>query len=151
MDVTAALDERCGDGRRNRVVLTSRCWGPRNASTARCRHGGQKARCTEEITYKPLKPIARGMPDDPAEPVVTAACYSFCRRAMGEALTRHSPRPHIPTRADHQAHPGHRMSREREDVAAISFDRSGFDLRVWRDRGSIGPAFPKSDHHRSRL
>ena len=40
-----------------------------------------------------VKTIARGMPDDPAEPVVTAACYFFCRRAMGEALTRHSPRP----------------------------------------------------------
>src|SRR6185312_15870520 len=37
--------------------------------------------------------IARGMPVDPAEPVVTAACVFCCRRAMGEAITRHSPRP----------------------------------------------------------
>jgi hypothetical protein len=33
------------------------------------------------------------MPVDPAEPVVTAACVFCCRRAMGEALTRHSLRP----------------------------------------------------------
>ena len=39
------------------------------------------------------KTIARGMPVDPAEPVVTAACFFCCRRAMGEAITRHSLRP----------------------------------------------------------
>jgi hypothetical protein len=33
------------------------------------------------------------MPDDLAEPVVAAACFLFCRRAMGEAVTRHSLRP----------------------------------------------------------
>jgi hypothetical protein len=37
--------------------------------------------------------IARGMPVVPAEPVVTAACFFCCRRAMGAACTRHSPRP----------------------------------------------------------
>jgi hypothetical protein len=36
-----------------------------------------------------VKTIAQRMPDDLAESVVTAACV--CRRAMGEALTRHSP------------------------------------------------------------
>ena len=30
-----------------------------------------------------VKTIAQGMPDDLAEPVVTAACFLFCRRAMG--------------------------------------------------------------------
>src|SRR5262245_34206603 len=39
--------------------------------------------------------IAQGMPVDPAEPVVTAACFFCCRRAMGEAITRHSLRPPI--------------------------------------------------------
>jgi hypothetical protein len=39
------------------------------------------------------KTIAQGMPDDLAEPVVTAACFFSCRRAMGEAFTRHSLRP----------------------------------------------------------
>jgi hypothetical protein len=33
------------------------------------------------------------MPVDPADPVVTAACVFCCRRAMGEAITRHSLRP----------------------------------------------------------
>jgi hypothetical protein len=46
----------------------------------------------EESAYKPSN-TARGMPDDPAEPVVTAACISFRTRAMGEAFTRHSLRP----------------------------------------------------------
>src|SRR5690349_10478841 len=39
------------------------------------------------------KTIAQGMPDDLAEPVVTAASFSYCWRAMGEAFTRHSLRP----------------------------------------------------------
>jgi hypothetical protein len=30
-----------------------------------------------------VKTIAQGMPDVLAEPVVTAACFLFCRRAMG--------------------------------------------------------------------
>src|SRR5690349_24297133 len=40
-----------------------------------------------------VKTIAQGMPDDPADPVVTAASFFYCWRAMGEALTRHSLRP----------------------------------------------------------
>jgi hypothetical protein len=40
-----------------------------------------------------VKTIAQGMPDDLADPVVTAASFSFCWRAMGEAFTRHSLRP----------------------------------------------------------
>jgi hypothetical protein len=37
--------------------------------------------------------IAQGRPDVLAEPVVTAACYFCCRRAMGAACTRPSLRP----------------------------------------------------------
>src|SRR5215813_15386709 len=37
--------------------------------------------------------IAQGMPDVLAEPVVTAACFPCCRRAMGAASARHSLRP----------------------------------------------------------
>jgi hypothetical protein len=37
--------------------------------------------------------IAQGRPDDLAEPVVTAACFFSCRRAMGAACTRPSLRP----------------------------------------------------------
>ena len=40
-----------------------------------------------------VKTIARGMPAVPAEPVVTAACFFCCRRAMGAACIRHSLRP----------------------------------------------------------
>ena len=40
-----------------------------------------------------VKTIAQGMSVVSAEPVVTAACVSCCRRAMGEASTRHSLRP----------------------------------------------------------
>ena len=40
-----------------------------------------------------VKTIVQGMPVDPAKPVVTAACFFCCRRAMGEAITRHSLRP----------------------------------------------------------
>ncbi len=40
-----------------------------------------------------VKTIARGMPVVSAEPVVTAACFSCCRRAMGAACIRHSLRP----------------------------------------------------------
>ena len=37
--------------------------------------------------------VAQGMPVDPAEPVVTAACFFVCRRAMGEVVTLHSLHP----------------------------------------------------------
>ena len=37
--------------------------------------------------------IAQGRTDDLAEPVVTAACFFCCRRAMGAACTRSSLRP----------------------------------------------------------
>jgi hypothetical protein len=33
------------------------------------------------------------MPVVPADPVVTAACFFYCRRAMGAASIRHSLRP----------------------------------------------------------
>ena len=46
----------------------------------------------EESAYKPSN-IAQGMPDDPAPPVVPAASFLSCWRAMGEAFTRHSLRP----------------------------------------------------------
>jgi len=41
-----------------------------------------------------VKTIMQGMPGDPAEPcMVTAASFSFCRRAMGAASFRHFPAP----------------------------------------------------------
>jgi hypothetical protein len=53
-----------------------------------------------------VKTIARGMPVVPAEPVVTAACYFCCRRAMGAACIRHSLRP-LSSRATCDASLGH--------------------------------------------
>jgi len=55
--------------------------------------GGKKARFPGESTKETVKTIAQGMPDDPADPVVTAASFFVCWRAMGEAFTRHSLRP----------------------------------------------------------
>jgi hypothetical protein len=66
------------------------------------------------------KTIARGMPVDPAEPVVTAACYFHCRRAMGEAITRHSLRPPICEARTLDAWLGQIMPRERERVSQES-------------------------------
>jgi hypothetical protein len=53
-----------------------------------------------------VKTIAQGMPAVPAEPVVTAACYFYCRRAMGAACIRHSLRPLICWRDTLTHHPG---------------------------------------------
>src|SRR5258707_6369544 len=55
--------------------------------------GGNQAMVTGESAKETVKTIAQGMPVDPAKPVVTAACFFCCRRAMGEAITRHSLRP----------------------------------------------------------
>ena len=55
--------------------------------------GGNQAMVTEESAKETVKTIAQGMPVDLAKPVVTAACFFCCRRAMGEAITRHSLRP----------------------------------------------------------
>jgi hypothetical protein len=54
---------------------------------------GQESPVPGESTKDTVKTIAQGMPDDLADPVVTAACFFVCRRAMGEAFTRHSLRP----------------------------------------------------------
>jgi hypothetical protein len=55
--------------------------------------GGQKARRTRESTKQLLKPSRREGRDVSAEPVVTAACFLCCRRAMGAASSRPSLRP----------------------------------------------------------
>src|ERR1700730_1475955 len=65
------------------------------AKAARSSRGrrGQESPVHGESTKETVKTIAEGMPVDPAEPAVTAACFFCCRRAMGEAITRHSLRP----------------------------------------------------------
>ncbi len=90
---------RCA--RRNRAVLTPRCWCPaagvRKRAVAR---GGQQARCTRETTYKPFQPSRREGRVFSARPVVTAACFFCCRRATGAAGARPSLRPPPDLRAD---------------------------------------------------
>jgi len=93
VDAVATLDERgvqrtaksCGPGAPMQALSLA---GPVPA-----RRRWQKSMVTEESTKETVKTIAQGMPVDPAEPVVTAACFFCCRRAMGEAFTRHSLRP----------------------------------------------------------
>jgi len=65
------------------------------AKVARSSRGrrGQESPVPGESTKETVKTIAQGMPVDLAKPVVTAACVFCCRRAMGEAITRHSLRP----------------------------------------------------------
>ena len=74
----------CGSGApkqalRSRDLSCERRWQPSKG------HRGER-----DISRKT---IAQGMPVDLALPVVTAACFSCCRRAMGEVVTRHSLRP----------------------------------------------------------
>src|SRR5580704_7572051 len=52
------------------------------AYDARGRMGARKPGSQGERAIS-VKTVAQGMPDDLAEPVVTAACLLFCRRAMG--------------------------------------------------------------------
>jgi hypothetical protein len=92
MDAEGTSDERglkptaksCGPGapkqaQRSRDLSCERRWQPSDG------HRGER-----DINRNT---IAQGMPVDPAEPVVTAACFFCCRRAMGEVITRHSLRP----------------------------------------------------------
>ena len=53
-----------------------------------------------------VKTIAQGMPDVLAEPVVSAASFSICWRAMGAASTRHSLRPLTFRGPEHEAQLG---------------------------------------------
>src|SRR5882724_12670125 len=81
----------CGRGRRSRVVLALRC--RRQGRGVFRERRWQPSMVTEESPKETVKTIAQGMPVDLADPVVTAACFFCCRRAMGEAITRHSLRP----------------------------------------------------------
>src|SRR5579864_7918516 len=51
---------------------------------------------TGESTQETVKTIAQGKPDVSVGPVVTAACFFCCRRAMGATRTRLSLRPCFP-------------------------------------------------------
>jgi hypothetical protein len=79
-------------GRQMRVVLTPE-WQVLSLVKRFTGDGDKKAGLAGESTKELVNTIAQGMPVDPAKPVVTAACFFCCRRAMGEVVTRHSLRP----------------------------------------------------------
>jgi hypothetical protein len=96
----AGCDGRVGAARRAARARTAKSRGPDAPTLALSLEGNAPQRRRGLSSPAPRgeraidrKTIARGMPVDPAEPVVTAACVFCCRRAMGEAITRHSPRP----------------------------------------------------------
>jgi hypothetical protein len=76
----------CGSGAPKQALRSRRCSRVLRVTVATKRWSPRRARITR-------KTIAQGMPVDPALPVVTAACFFCCRRAMGEVVTRHSLRP----------------------------------------------------------
>ena len=102
--VRRGCDGRFGDAREflvrtNVAGADVKACGPRlptlrssRAAANRAMTGARKPGSRGEYVII-VKTIAQGMPDDSAEPVVTAACFFYCRRAMGEAVTRHSLRP----------------------------------------------------------
>ena len=75
---------------------------------------GQQSRSPRRSRIS-VKTIARGRPGVSARPVVTAACFFCCRRAMGAASARPSSRPlHEGGRCRMKA----RTRTRREDVGA---------------------------------
>jgi hypothetical protein len=96
----AGCDGRVGAARRAARARTAKSRGPDAPTLASSLEGNAPQRRRGLSSPAPRgeraidrKTIARGMPVDPAEPVVTAACVFCCRRAMGAACIRHSPRP----------------------------------------------------------
>jgi hypothetical protein len=96
-------------GRPSRMVLSPRRWG-QACETIFARRRWLTSPVHRGEYGAAVNTIAQGMPDCSALPVVTAACYFCCRRAMGAASIRHSLRPPLPsratfgkTRADHAA------------------------------------------------
>ena len=67
--------------------------GDKPAGERACRRWRLSSPALQGEREAAVKTAARGMPAVSAEPVVTAACVFCCRRAMGAASIRHSPRP----------------------------------------------------------
>jgi len=99
-------DERRIGGRPSRVVPIPRRWGQACGWRVR-RRWRLSSPALQGEHEAAVKTIAQGMPVVPAEPVVTAACFFCCRRAMGAACIRHSLRPLIFRRAMYDASLGH--------------------------------------------
>ena len=73
--------------------MLPRCWGQACWMISKRRWLSKPGHRGERVISR--RAIAQGMPVDLAKPVVTAACFFCCRRAMGEAITRHFLRPLI--------------------------------------------------------
>jgi hypothetical protein len=92
MDVLASPDERVR-------IRTAKSCGPDTPTLVSSSQDdlagdrGKKARFPGESAKETVKTVAQGMPVVPAEPVVPAASFSYCWRAMGAASIRHSLRP----------------------------------------------------------
>jgi hypothetical protein len=117
-------DEGCCRGRSSRMVLT-----PRRRRQALRKHpqgdGDKKARSPGRVRNKPLKPIARGMPDCFGEPVVTTLVCSFCFacEAAGASRTRYALRPLLSGVTFGKARAGHAAgTRSRVTSADIMCD-----------------------------
>jgi hypothetical protein len=94
---SVAHDCSCG---RTVLMRTAKSCGPGLPTLRPSRCGdeprwrrGQESPGPGESAKETVKTIAQGMPDDLADPVVTAASFFTCWRAMGEAFTRHSLHP----------------------------------------------------------
>src|SRR5438552_8159425 len=76
----------------------------------------QQSPVPRESAKDGVKTIVQGMPDDLAGPVVTAASFFCCWRAMGEAVARHSLRPLFSWRAENNAQLGSQGPRDRANA-----------------------------------
>ena len=83
------------------------------------RDRSKKARFLGRARRTALKPSRRECRVDPAEPVVTAASFSYCWRAMGEVFTRHSLRP-LFTEGQLPRHSSGRWARENAPACPLS-------------------------------
>jgi len=96
MGATGGLDEPASRARQRRVVLVPRRWH-QVAWLRAARRPGQSSPVPGpvpgESTKDTVKTIAQGRPDVQAKPVVTAASFFYCWRAMGAVGTRPSLRP----------------------------------------------------------
>jgi len=129
--------------RRNRAVLIPRRWyqaccGAHVAQVMVAKTPGAPGR-----TRISRKAIARGGPDVAARPVVPAACIFCCRRAMGVANTRPSPRPLFAMRAVGIAKLGQLMPREGDrmscSVIASEAKQSRFERGTLDCFGALAP------------
>ena len=124
---------------RSRVVLTPRRWCQAYETMSSCAMGARKPGPQGERDIS-VKTIAQGMPDDSAEPVVTAASFSFCWRAMGCGQHPAFPAPSAVSRATRDASLGHFVPREH---SSMSLRCGSYLLRCGSYRSAVMPRFKR--------